>query len=118
MQVEIRSRSAELDAVQTEWVRRRLDFALARFGSRIRKVAVTFEDLNGPRGGVDQKCRIDLQLSSGERLLAEVVHEDVEPAAAMAFERIARRVRDELAKRREVRRGPSADGQSRGKLTT
>jgi ribosome-associated translation inhibitor RaiA len=43
-------------------VRRRLERSLGRFARRIGRATVHCRDVNGPRGGVDQACRIELGL--------------------------------------------------------
>lgn len=39
--------------------RRPLEFALGRFGARVRSLTVRLADLNAPRGGVDKHCLAD-----------------------------------------------------------
>ncbi len=105
MRVSIRTRKGKLDPTAREWLSRRIEFALGRFGARISRVSVLLEDLNGPRGGVDHRCLVEVQLVPAGRLLTEVVDADMEPAASTALERMARRVRDEFNRRRDLRRG-------------
>jgi len=47
--------------------KRRLDFALGRFTGRLRGVQLSFEDANGPRGGLDKRCVILLEGDFGRR---------------------------------------------------
>jgi hypothetical protein len=49
MQLELRMRNANLMESVREYAQRRLNFALDRYGSRIRRVTVRITDLNGPR---------------------------------------------------------------------
>ena len=41
-----------------EFVQRKLAFALSRFADRVQSVDVLLDDVNGPRGGIDQRCRL------------------------------------------------------------
>ena len=50
---------------------RRLDFALGRFGGRISQVTVGLEDLNGPRGGADKRCRLAVRLVPSGKVTIE-----------------------------------------------
>jgi len=47
--------------------RRRLGFALGRFTGKLRGVQLSFEDTNGPRGGLDKRCVILLEGDFGRR---------------------------------------------------
>ena len=107
MRLTIHARKVALNATLRSRVERRLGFALGRFGNRIDRVTVRLEDLNGPRGGVDQRCRIEACLVRSGKLLVEVVDAEIEAAVDRAADRMARRVRTTLDRRREtrVRRG-------------
>ena len=68
--------------------RRRFEFALGRFGDRVRSLTVHLGDLNGPRGGVDKHCLVAIRLTSPRRL---IVIEDTDAEAAVAIGRAADR---------------------------
>jgi hypothetical protein len=104
MRFSIVSRDRRLEPAQIEWLRRRADFALGRFGDRVRRVRVRLRDLNGPRGGLDQACGLDVLLTSGELVTVEAVRESMESAATAALDRMARRLRDQFNRRRELGR--------------
>lgn len=57
---------------------------LARFAEHITKVVVRFEDLNGPKGGVDTVCRIKLSVANMDDLVVEARAEDAATAARIA----------------------------------
>jgi hypothetical protein len=65
-------------------LRRRLEFALGRFTSRLRKVSARVTDVNGPRGGIDKSCVITLHLDRSPR---PIVIEDVDADPMMAIDR-------------------------------
>ncbi len=103
MLVEIRSRQGPLNASLEDQLVRRLRFALARFGGRIRHISATLEDINGPRGGEDQLCRIQVSLVPSGSIMAEATDAEVASAVGRAAERVARRVRDALDRTRTMR---------------
>jgi putative sigma-54 modulation protein len=103
MLVEIRARHGRLTSSLEEQLERRLRFTLGRFGDRIRQAAVQLEDLNGPRGGEDQHCRIEVSLVPSGSIMAEATDTEVAAAVGRAAERVARRVRDALDRRRTLR---------------
>lgn len=43
-----------------EYIERRLQLALDRFDHRLDRIHVRLEDVNGPRGGVDKRCRVQV----------------------------------------------------------
>jgi hypothetical protein len=103
MRIDIRSLNDRVDDASRAFIERRLLFALGRFGSRIQRVMVRLEDLNGPRGGLDKRCHIEVRMPGRGVLVVDVRDLELGPAVSRAAERIARRVRDELATRRAQR---------------
>lgn len=75
---------------------RTLRFALTRFALAISEVRLRLVDENGPRGGADQRCRIQVNLRSGGVVNLEGV--DCDPYAAI--KRVAARVAHTVARRR------------------
>jgi hypothetical protein len=102
MLIEVTKRSVMLAEGVREWIERRLQFALGRFSSRIRRVSVIFSDVNGNRGGCDKQCRLRIVLIPS----GEVVVEDIDPSVvtvvANVAERAARSVSRALERRRDV----------------
>ena len=87
-----------------EFVARRLHFALGRFGPEIQRVTVRVGDVNGPRGGMDKECRVEVKLRGLDRFLSKGCGRDFESAAACAAERVGRSVARALERRRDKRR--------------
>ena len=112
MDLQIRARGVELAPPLYSYVERRICFALCRFGSRVRRVLIRLDDLNGPRGGEDQRCKIVVSLSRSDKVTVEANDADMKVAANRAADRIARRVAGQLERRRTLRaRGaPRGDG--------
>lgn len=103
MNVEIRARHCQLNPILEEQLVRRVHFALARFGDRIRRISAILDDINGPRGGEDQHCRIEVSLVPSGTIMAEATDTEVTSAVGRAVERVARRVRDALDRKRTMR---------------
>jgi hypothetical protein len=79
----IRSRIG-LDPAFRESVHVRLGRKLGKFATHIERITVRFDDLNGPRGGVDTVCRAKVVLDG----LPTVVVEERGADAALAFQRV------------------------------
>ncbi len=90
MRIEVRNRVGPDDGLRAD-AERRVRAALGRFERRIRRVDVRFLDVNGPRGGPDRECHVELRLLAPRRLVL-VEEADVEPRAALAraIDRVAR----------------------------
>lgn len=102
MKVDIRARNLNLDDTVRAYAVRRLAFAMGRFGDRIRKVTVRFEDTNGARGGADKLCRIDIGLRPSGRLLVKDVDAELRVAIDRAADRAGRSVARLLERKREA----------------
>lgn len=82
---------------------RRLHFALSRYGDAFAEVQVRLEDVNGPRGGPDKRCRMTLEGRRFEPLSVEEVHTDIGAAADLAAERLERAARRRVDRSRDFR---------------
>ena len=89
---------AELEEVDRDYIRRKLGMHLGKFAESIERVSVRVADVNGPRGGVDQACRIKVVLSG----LPSVVFEAEDAALHAAIDRAIKGA--ERAVRRSVGR--------------
>jgi ribosomal subunit interface protein len=110
MHVDIRWKGLPKSEALTHHVEHRLRFALHGFQERIRTVTVRFEDINGPRRGVDKRCSIELTGAFGI-LVAEARDGDFYRAADLALSRAERAVakskRDRPARERIAEVAPA-----------
>lgn len=83
-------RGLELSDGLREHVSKRLEFAIGRFATRVRRVRVRVADVNGPRGGVDMQCRIDVALDGLEPIVITELAEDLYVAIDSACDRLGR----------------------------
>jgi putative sigma-54 modulation protein len=71
MQIEIKTREFPLTDALRSHTERRLFYALSRLDEPIQRLVIRLSDINGPRGGVDKYCRLQLVLvgaaGSGDR---------------------------------------------------
>ena len=99
MQIEIQTRGIALSNALRDYTERRLRFALASASDRVRRIKVRFSDINGPRGGIDKRCRIQAAFNG----LGEVVIEDTEADPFHALGRAAERLGRNISRRLELR---------------
>ena len=99
MKLSISGKNIKVDDAMKEHIDRRIRFALSRFSPRISRVSVTVEDVNGPRGGIDKRCRILVKLDRMEELQVEITDADVYAAVDAAADRVGRSVQRKLDRR-------------------
>jgi putative sigma-54 modulation protein len=87
MQIDIQSRNFDLTNALRSYAERRLRFALTCAGTRIQRIIVRLSDINGPRGGEDKRCQLQVVLAG----LPDVVVEDTEASLYFAIDRAADR---------------------------
>ena len=88
--------------------RRKLGMRLGKFAPAIERVSVRLTDVNGPRGGADQLCRVKVVLSGLPSVVIEKTGATLYPAIDGAVTGIERAVRQTLQRRRtKPRRQPA-----------
>jgi len=107
MNIHVWSKLAEVDDTVRDRIERRLRFRFNRFSSRILRVNVRISDLNGPRGGADKVCKLDIRLRPTGGLFVEDVDDDVLVAADRASERAARSIARAIKRRQSFERAPA-----------
>jgi CBS domain-containing protein len=89
-----------LTAEDREYIRRKLGRRLGKFSEAIERVSVRLEDVNGPRGGVDQVCRIKVVLGGMPSVVFEAREATARAAFDLAVGGVERAVRRAVQKRR------------------
>ena len=90
-----------------DFITRRLHFVLGRFAPEIERVTARVEDVNGPRGGTDKHCRMEVKLRGVGNVPGEARADDFEAAVAFAAERLGRGVARALERRGTPDGGPA-----------
>lgn len=106
MKLSMRAKGLRLTGKLREHVERRLHFALGRFSDRVRGVSVLLEDVNGPRGGLDTRCKIRARLAPSGTVVVEETRLHAFSAVALAADRAGRlmsRRLERLGRRRKGR---------------
>jgi ribosome-associated translation inhibitor RaiA len=96
-----------LNPIERDYVRNRLGEKLRKHARSIERISVRVEDMNGPRGGVDQACRVKVVLTGLPSVVVETRSAKLSDAVDAAVLGIERAVRRSLERRREkpLRRG-------------
>ncbi|MGE0124394.1 MAG: CBS domain-containing protein [Dehalococcoidia bacterium] len=112
----IRVIGAELRPAEKDAIGRKLGMKLAKFAASIERLTVRALDANGPKGGVDQICRIKIVLSGLPSLMVERQHAALPKAIDAAIRAAVLAVRSRVQRRRLKplhRRRPVAAGRIR-----
>ena len=96
----IRVTGVSLDQDERAYIRKRLGEKLGKYASAIERVTVRVGDVNGPRGGVDQACRIKVVLSGLPSVVFEHKAASLKPAVTGALTGVERAVRRAVERRR------------------
>lgn len=118
MRIDIQSRGFTLTEAMRQHVERRLRFALCAMRQGPKAIAVRLGDENGPRGGVDKVCTIQISFSGAAPVIIEEVQADLYAAVDRAADRAGRTVIRRLQRLHRMRRsnlgsGNFADTESR-----
>jgi len=93
----IEGRGVRITQAGRSHVQRTVSMSIGRFIRHIRSIVVLLEDVNGPRGGIDKRCRLDLRLRPSGRLSSSANSTDI----GVAVMKAARRARALLQRRRQ-----------------
>ena len=96
----IRALGVDVDAEGRAYIRRKLAMKFGKFASSVERISVRIEDANGPRGGVDQVCRIKVVLSGLPSVIFEQRAASLAAAIDGALTGAERAVRRSLRRRR------------------
>ncbi len=102
MRLMIRSLNVKLSDTVQETIERQFQYALSRFESRIDSVQFTVCDNNGPRGGIDQECKVLLHLKNGTDVMVSEVQDNLLTAVARLADRVAQVVTRTLERQRDI----------------
>ena len=89
MQVLFKSRHPQAGELR-ELAERRVRFALRRLGWLVPRAEVQMSDVNGPRGGIDKRCQVELRTDGAGPVVVTSVAKDWRTALDQALARAAR----------------------------
>jgi ribosome-associated translation inhibitor RaiA len=109
MQISIQAQGFRMTPALSEHVKRRLSFALSRSSEQIQRINVWLADVNGPRGGIDKCCRLEVRLPRQGSLMVEQFDSDMYAAISRSAATAGRRVTGQLKRSKLFKRGRKAD---------
>jgi putative sigma-54 modulation protein len=115
MQIDIQALSFPLTDGLRRHIERRLAFALSARDEQIRRVTVRLTDINGPKGGRDMCCHIQVALNGLPDVVVKDTEADLYTAIDRAADRTARTVTRQVA--RKLDRERTIEPQERNHLS-
>jgi SH3-like domain-containing protein len=81
----------------------RLKFVMRRLGTLVARARLRLSDVNGPRGGVDKRCQVELKSDAGGTVVITAASHDWRTAIDDALGRAAQVMRRQLQRARPAR---------------
>lgn len=110
MQIQIHSDDFDLTDGLRDHIARRLTYSLNHGQDLVSRIVVRLADINGPRGGIDKRCGIEVHLKGASAIVIDDTQADLYVAIDRAAERTGRTLDRRLARRR--RRSRAGAGSS------
>ena len=108
MRVDIKTSGLDLTEGLREHTERRLGFALDRAHHDLNTITVRLSDINGPRGGADKRCQIQIPLPRQNGVVIEETDADLYVAIDRAASRAGNTLARQLARRHRQTSGRSS----------
>ena len=83
MQIDIQARHFTLTEPLREHAKKRIHFAMSCCGEHIKRIVMRLSDINGPRGGKDKLCHLQVVLNG----LPDVIVKDIQTNLYVAIDR-------------------------------
>ena len=96
MQIQIQARDFPLTDALGAYIERRINCVLSSRFEQIQRIGVRLSDINGPRGGMDKRCQIQITLPRLKDIVIEDTETDLYVAIDRAIERAGRTVNRRL----------------------
>ena len=100
MLFEVSNRQADMNEDVSRRAKRLLKFSLSRFKGAVSRVKVMLCDINGPKGGVDKRCRITAKFRAAGLVVAQSSGVNYIEALNSCLEKLERAIRREIDRRR------------------
>ena len=101
MQIEIQARDFDLTHSLRNHIQRRLTHALSSRDQYIQNILVRLSDINGPRGGSDKCCHIQIMIPQQQDVVIEDTETDMYAAINCAISRASRTLGRRLTRQRD-----------------
>lgn len=102
MQIQIHADDFDLTEGLRNHIAKRLAYALNHGRDLVSRIVVRLSDVNGPRGGVDKRCGIEVRLKGASTIAIDDTEADLYVAIDRAAERTGRTLGRRIARRHHL----------------
>ena len=102
MQIQIHANDFALTEGLRDHVAKRLAYAMNHGRDIVSRIVVRLSDVNGPRGGVDKRCGIEVRLKGASTIAIDDTEADLYVAIDRAAERTGRTLDRRIARRHQL----------------
>ena len=110
MRIDLHCDNVEAAPGLRDYVTRRMRFAIGRFRDHIQWARVKVADVNGPRGGTDKRCVVQLRLRNLPDVVFAITQIEVRAAVYEAADRVARVLAQRVRRNQRPQRAASTLG--------
>ncbi|MBK9022075.1 MAG: HPF/RaiA family ribosome-associated protein [Sulfuritalea sp.] len=107
MHIQIHAEHFALTEGLRDHVAKRLAYALNHGRDIVSRIVVRLSDVNGPRGGIDKRCGIEVRLKGASTIAIDDTEADLYVAIDRAAERTGRTLDRRLARRHDLATRPA-----------
>jgi len=104
MRIEIQARNFSMTRAMRAYIEQQLGIALSSCYRHVKSILVRLSDINGPRGGNDKRCHLEVNLPGQAVVVVEDTEPDLYVAINRATSRAGRTVMRQLRRRRHINR--------------
>ncbi|MDR0933831.1 MAG: HPF/RaiA family ribosome-associated protein [Burkholderiaceae bacterium] len=84
------------------YITARLDTVLTRGQKNVQDITIRLTDTNGPRGGIDKRCQIQVKLPGMSPIVVTGLAADITSAIDMAAQRVSKAVSRVLSRAKSI----------------
>jgi putative sigma-54 modulation protein len=103
MDVTLDTRNVTVPATFRNRLTHRVSGFFSRFDHSVRKLHVTLKDVNGPRGGIDKVCQLNIELTDGKQIIVQECSNRLVKSIGLSIRRARNLVARQLKKKRPRR---------------
>tara|TARA_R110002110_G_scaffold355224_2_gene564891 strand:- start:66 stop:410 length:345 start_codon:yes stop_codon:yes gene_type:complete len=108
MDVTLDTRNVAVPPTYKSRLARRVSSFFIRFDHSVRRLHVTLKDVNGPRGGKDKVCQMNIELTDGNQIIVQERSNRFVRAMGLCTKRarnlVARQIKKKRPKRIAIKR--------------
>ena len=104
MKLDIQTAGINASPGLRRFVRRRVDFAFSTRGDQVGRILVRLADVNGPRGGEDKSCLVQVRIPGQPDVVIENIESNLYVAIHRAIDRAGWTAARKLERRRRKAR--------------